>query len=434
MMLPVAILAGGLATRLRPLSDELPKALIEVSGRPFAFHQLELLRRKGVEDVVFCTGYRGEMIEGAIGDGSRWDMRIRYSPDGPTPLGTGGALRRAAPLLGERFFVLYGDTYLDCDYAAVARAADDLGKLALMTVFHNDNQWDRSNVALWEGKIVRYDKRESFPDMHHIDWGLGVLNAEALRQYSVGEPFDLSALYQELLRRGELAAFEVANRFYEIGSAAGIEETERFLSRGTGGRMSYTTQHLREATEIIGRINVDVIEKMVGLIAAVRKKGGRLFFLGVGGSAANCSHAVNDFRKIVGMEAYAPTDNVAELTARTNDDGWPSIFVGWLKVSKLRPDDMLFILSVGGGNVEKNISPNLVAALRYAKEIGAGVVGVVGRDGGYTAEVADACVVIPTVNAQNVTPHTEAFQAIVWHLLVSHPALKMSETKWESTI
>ena len=229
-MLPVAILAGGLATRLRPLTDQIPKALIEVSGCPFAFHQLELLRGKGVEDVIFCTGYRGEMIEEAVGDGSRWGMRIRYSPDGPTLLVTGGALRRAAALLGERFFVLYGDTYLDCDYAAVARASEDLGKLALMTVFRNDNQWDRSNVALREGKIVRYDKRDSSPDMHHIDWGLGVLSAEALRQYPDWETFDLADLYQELLRRGELAAFEVDNRFYEIGSAAGIEETERFLS------------------------------------------------------------------------------------------------------------------------------------------------------------------------------------------------------------
>ena len=198
--------------------------------------------------------------------------------------------------------------------------------------------------------------------------------------------------------------------------------------------MSYTTQHLNEVTEIVGKLDGEVIEKMVGLIANLRSNGGRLFFLGVGGSAANCSHAVNDFRKIVGIEAYAPTDNVAELTARTNDDGWASVFIGWLKVSKLRPNDMVFIFSVGGGDVEKNVSPNLSAALQYAKETGAKVVGVVGRDGGYTAKVADACVVIPTVNPQNVTPHTEAFQAVVWHLLVSHPALKMSQTKWESTI
>jgi D-sedoheptulose 7-phosphate isomerase len=171
----------------------------------------------------------------------------------------------------------------------------------------------------------------------------------------------------------------------------------------------------------------------VALLVALRERGGRLFFLGVGGSAANCSHAVNDFRKIAGIEAYAPTDNVSELTARTNDDGWASIFVEWLKTSRLQARDMLFILSVGGGNLEKNVSPNLVAALQYAKQISAPIVGVVGRDGGYTSKVADACVIVPTVNSQNTTPHTEAFQAVVWHLLVSHPALKVAQTKWEST-
>jgi D-sedoheptulose 7-phosphate isomerase len=197
--------------------------------------------------------------------------------------------------------------------------------------------------------------------------------------------------------------------------------------------MSYTEEHLKEAAEIIGKIDVESIERTAVLLAELRERRGRLFLLGVGGSAANCSHAVNDFRKICGIEAYAPTDNVSELTARTNDEGWASVFIEWLKVSRLSPEDLLFIFSVGGGNREKNVSPNLVAALEYGKEIGAKICGIVGRDGGYTAKVADACVIIPTVNPQNVTPHTEAFQAVVWHLLVSHPKLKASETKWEST-
>jgi len=197
--------------------------------------------------------------------------------------------------------------------------------------------------------------------------------------------------------------------------------------------MSYTQHHLDEASRIIAELDVAAIEKVASLLAELRSGGGRLFFLGVGGSAANCSHAVNDFRKIVGIEAYAPTDNVAELTARTNDDGWATVFVEWLKTSRLQDRDMLFVLSVGGGNLEKNISPNLVKALQYAKEIGAKVVGVVGRDGGYTAKVADACVIIPTVNAETITPHAEAFQAVIWHLLVSHPDLKATQTKWEST-
>ena len=199
--------------------------------------------------------------------------------------------------------------------------------------------------------------------------------------------------------------------------------------------MSYALQHLKEATEILEKIDVATIEKIADLLATVKADGGRIFFLGVGGSAGNCSHAVNDFRKIVGIECYAPTDNVSELTARTNDDGWASVFVEWLKVSKLVAKDALFIFfSVGGGNLEKNISPNLVEAIKLAKAVGSKVTGVVGRDGGYTAQAADACVIIPTVNPDTITPHSEAFQAVVWHLLVSHPKLKVNQTKWESAV
>ena len=196
--------------------------------------------------------------------------------------------------------------------------------------------------------------------------------------------------------------------------------------------MSYAKQHLDEAARILAALDTTAIEKMVALLVDLGARGGRLFFLGVGGSAANCSHAVNDFRKIAGIEAYTPLDNVAELTARTNDDGWESVFVTWLKGSRLQAKDMVFVLSVGGGSLDLNVSGNLVLALQYARQIGAQIVGVVGRDGGYTAQAADACVVIPTVNPETVTPHTEAFQAVVWHLLVSHPALKAAQTKWES--
>ena len=197
--------------------------------------------------------------------------------------------------------------------------------------------------------------------------------------------------------------------------------------------MTYTQKHLDEAALIISKLDPRTIEQVAETLATVRERGGRLFFLGVGGSAANCGHAVNDFRKLAKFEAYAPTDNVAELTARTNDEGWDSVFVEWLKGSRLRSQDAVFVLSVGGGNVEKNISPNLVRALQHARDVGAAIVGVVGRDGGYTATVADACVIIPTVNPNTVTPHSEAFQAVVWHLLVSHPLLKAAPTKWEST-
>jgi D-sedoheptulose 7-phosphate isomerase len=191
---------------------------------------------------------------------------------------------------------------------------------------------------------------------------------------------------------------------------------------------------VNEAIDILNKLDVGAIERMADLLASIKQDGGRIFFLGVGGSAGNCSHAVNDFRKIVGIESYAPTDNVSELTARTNDEGWATTFVEWLKTSKLSVKDAVFVFSVGGGNLEKNISPNLVMALQHAKTVGAKITGVVGRDGGYTGQVAEACVIVPTVNSENITPHSEAFQALVWHLLVSHPKLKANQTKWESAV
>jgi D-sedoheptulose 7-phosphate isomerase len=197
--------------------------------------------------------------------------------------------------------------------------------------------------------------------------------------------------------------------------------------------MSFTKQFLAEVQQVAAQLNEAAIEKCADELAAIRERGGRLFILGVGGSAGNASHAVNDFRKICGFEAYAPTDNVSELTARTNDEGWPTIFAEWLKGSRLGAKDGLLIFSVGGGNIEKNVSPNLVNAIQLARKVGASVIGVVGRDGGYTAKEATACVIVPTVNPTHVTPHSEAFQGVIWHLLVSHPKLKVAQTKWEST-
>ena len=194
--------------------------------------------------------------------------------------------------------------------------------------------------------------------------------------------------------------------------------------------MSYSEQHLKESIEITKAIDAATVEKIVDLLADVKSAGGRLFVLGVGGSAANAGHAVNDFRKLAGIETYAPTDNVAELTARTNDEGWKTVFSGWLKVSKLSSKDCLFILSVGGGNKEKNVSPNLIEAIDLAKEVGARITGIVGRDGGYTAKNANVCLVVPTINASTVTPHSESFQTVIWHLMVSHPKLKSNPTKW----
>ena len=196
--------------------------------------------------------------------------------------------------------------------------------------------------------------------------------------------------------------------------------------------MSFAEEYIAECAEVLRRLDAGAIEKLAALLAATRARGGRLFILGVGGSAANASHAVNDFRKICGMEAYAPTANVSELTARTNDEGWASVFEAWLRVSRLRAEDCILVFSVGGGNLEKQVSPNLVSALQFAKSTGAAIGGVVGRPDGYTAQVADACVIVPMVNPARVTPHAEAFQAVVWHLLATHPALKIAATRWES--
>ena len=197
--------------------------------------------------------------------------------------------------------------------------------------------------------------------------------------------------------------------------------------------MTFTQQFLAEVQQVAAQLNAAAIEQSADELAKIRERGGRLFILGVGGSAGNAGHAVNDFRKICGFEAYAPTDNVSELTARTNDEGWATIFAEWLKGSRLNAKDGLLIFSVGGGNLEKNVSPNLVSAIQLAKKVGASVVGIVGRDGGYTAREATACVIVPTVNPAHITPHSEAFQAVIWHLFVSHPKLKVAQTKWEST-
>jgi len=229
-MLPVAILAGGLATRLRPLTETIPKVLVDVNGEPFLAHQLRLLRAKRIERVVICAGYRGERIQEYVGDGSRFGLRVEFVFDGPRLLGTGGAIKRALPVLGHAFFVLNGDSYLPCDYRAVQTAFERSGKPALMTIFHNQGRWDTSNVEYVDGHIMAYGKENPTPRMHHIDYGLGGLRAAAVARVPADQPYDLAVLYQELLKNGELAAYEVSERFYEIGSPAGLEEVRVHLA------------------------------------------------------------------------------------------------------------------------------------------------------------------------------------------------------------
>jgi NDP-sugar pyrophosphorylase family protein len=230
-MLPVAILAGGLATRLRPITDRIPKALVEINGEPFIAHQLRLLRSRGIRRVVLCLGYLGEMVRQVVGDGRMFDLAVDYSFDGPSLRGTAGAIHQALPLLGSAFFVLYGDSWLPCDYSAVEAAFLRSGKTALMTVFCNEGQWDTSNVEFAGGRILAYDKKNRNSRMHYIDYGLGAFNREAFDGLSAGSVYDLAAVYQDLLACGQLAALEMKERFYEIGSAAGIEELSISLKR-----------------------------------------------------------------------------------------------------------------------------------------------------------------------------------------------------------
>ena len=232
-MLPVAILAGGLATRLRPVTQTIPKALIEVAGKPFIEHQLEYLHKQGVSSVVLCIGYLGEMIQELVGDGSRWGLQVSYSPDGPVLLGTGGALKQALPLLGEQFFILYGDSYLPIDFSKVQAAFTESGQLGLMTVLKNQNQWDKSNVHFDGGKLIEYNKAVITPQMHYIDYGLGVLQSKALDSYPVGQAFDLSQVYSQLSLENQLLGYEVFERFYEIGSHQGIADANTYLLQHT---------------------------------------------------------------------------------------------------------------------------------------------------------------------------------------------------------
>ena len=236
----MAILAGGLATRLSPVTEKVPKSLIEIVGRPFVAYQVELLRRNGLTELVFCVGYLGEMLEEFLEDGRHFGVSIHYSYDGPTLLGTGGALRKALPLLGESFFVLYGDSYLECDYAAIEKAFFNAGSLGLMTVMRNEGKWDRSNVVFHNNRIIQYDKKNPSRNMQYIDYGLGVLKAAALESYPLNVNFDLEIVYNNLVSQGQLAAFEVTQRFYEIGSPQGIQDLERHLGRLPHGKEKIT--------------------------------------------------------------------------------------------------------------------------------------------------------------------------------------------------
>ncbi len=423
-LFPVAILAGGLGTRLGDLTRDKPKCLVDVNGKPFIVHQLELLKSQGIEKVVLCLGHQwwkvAEAINGAYGND--YSLKIDWSSE-EEPLGTAGAIRKALPLLGDEFFVLYGDSYLECDYRAVQEAYRASGEPALMTVYRTPHA---GNTEFNHGYVGGHNK--SWKTSNYTDYGLGVFERDAIEAYGAS---DLSLVYQRLAFCRQLSGLEMPNRFREIGSLEGLEDLRSYLSQHEsframldGGTKIYATHtpiYLEEVKQIVDQLDQRVIERMVARLANLRANRGRLFILGVGGSAANASHAVNDFRKICGIEAYAPTDNVAELTARTNDDGWETVFLEWLITSNASANDMILILSVGGGTMEASYC--IAKALCVLADRPT-VIGIVGRNTGYTSSVAAECLVIPEVNSDRVTPHAEEFQSVVLHLIVSHPRLQ----------
>lgn len=385
--IPVAILCGGRGTRLGALTANTPKSLVKVAGRPFLEHQLDLLKRQGVKYVTLLVGHLWEQIR---------DWAVQHPDDGvsvswiieESPLGQLGAVQNAAKWLPDEFLTIYGDSYLpDLDLAALVAQG---------------RKNKRTTQAIWNG--VEFG----------MDYGVTYWRSELL-------PHLEGASISSLTHNGLADPYIVEKKFLQIGDPAGLAEVEWVLSQ----REEFADKFLREVTQIADLLDREKINAIAEHLAMLRERNGRLFVLGVGGSAANASHAVNDFRKISGIEAYAPTDNMAEFSARVNDNGFRDTFAGWLRVSKMGPMDALLVLSVGGAtDVAPGTSVNIAYAVQEANRVGTIVLGIVGRDGGYTLRNSTACLLIPTVNADHITPHAESFQAVVWHLIVNHPRLR----------
>lgn len=414
-MLPVLILAGGRGTRLGELTDDRPKCMVHVNGEPFISHQLNLLRSQGVTDVVISTGYRGDQVADYVGDGSGWGINARCVRDGPEPLGTGGAVRKAAQSMPDAFFVMYGDSYLPLSLETVLGQFEFWGR-EIMTATQNDTTGHARNVAIENGLVTAYGEGD------YIDYGLSILSKHSFHGVAEGS-FPLSKVFERCIAARSLLAIKTGERFYEIGSRRGLAETIVYLQERSSKWLIGYHKHALQATQ-----SVFALAPLIKQLRELRQRGGRLFVLGVGGSAANASHAVCDFRKLAAIEAYCPTDNAAEITARVNDDGWSGSYARWLAVSRISKRDAVLVLSVGGGTAD--VSPNLCSAIDLARSVGAPVLGIVGPNGGYTAANADACVKVPCETPGLATPIAEAFQSVLLHAIVSHPDVKRAETKW----
>jgi len=398
MNIPVAILCGGKGTRLGELTKDIPKSLVKVAGKPFIFWQLDLLADQGFTDVTLCVGHLDNLIKEAVGFSYR-GITIKYLHDGGEPLGTMGAMRQAVAYHlkpSQEFMAIYGDSYLDTDYAQIIQHFRSL------------------NGTKYKALRATYDG---------VDYGITILTGWSL--VGMGGLMELNQL--------PTAELPMPEKWLQIGDPEGLAEVEALLAKKVvpwEGASNFIEDFLKESIAVISSTVWEDIEAILSELVQLRERKGRLFIIGVGGSMANASHAACDFRKLCDIDAYA-MDNMAEMTARTNDDGWRNTFTQWLRVSRLSANDCLLVLSVGGGQSQAPAtSVNIAYAVQEANRIGTPVLGIVGRDGGYTAQHATCCVIVPTINSCHVTPHTEWAQALIWHLLVSHPSLKINPTKW----
>lgn len=392
--IPVAILCGGKGTRLGALTETTPKALVRVAGRPFIEWQLDILQRQGAKNVVLCVGHLADQISKHVMGHPRAGMEIGCWMDYERS-GQLAAIRVAVDPLGDEFLILYGDSYLDVDYEPIIEAG-------------RRGNWPAQ--AVYQG----------------VDYGITYMRREALDWFPAEAT--MSNLTTCKCEAGATCAIavEMPNRFYQIGDPAGLAEVEWLLRE----QDDFANKFLAETEQVAALLDRQQINAMVEHLVMLRKRGGRLFILGNGGSAANASHFVNDARKLCDIDAYT-MENVAEITARTNDDGWRNTYAQWLRVSNMGAKDVLMILSVGGGqDVAPAVSVNIAYAVQEANRTGTVVLGVCGRDGGFTARHSTVCLLVPTVSADRVTPHTEAFQSVLTHLLVSHPRLQRQKTKW----
>lgn len=448
------LLAAGVGTRLKPLTDRIPKCLVPVDGEPVLSIWLSLCEQLGLREVLINTHHLADQVKAWASRQVGGAVRIRLAYE-PELLGSAGTVAANLDFVGDQddFFVFYADNLVRADFDALLRFHRSHDGPLTVALFHTLSP-SNSGIARLDasGHITNFEEKPAHPQSDLANAGVYIARRE-LGRFLPARGFADFALDVFPRLAGEMRGFVIEGNVLDVGTPESYQETlrewPRFrrkplpsglesgapVGRGSAFEMAtlnYTAQYINEALQILGKIDQSTIDRVVDLLARVRENRGRIFFLGVGGGAGHASHAVNDFRKIAQIEAYTPTDNVSELTARVNDEGWDTSYANWLRGSRLQAKDMIFVFSVGGGDAQRRISANLVRALEYAKEVRATVCGVVGRDGGYTAQVADACVVVPTVNPATVTPHTESFQAVVWHLLVSHPKLRAAEMKWES--